>query len=145
MRRWFKRPWFWLAVAASTALIGLLCSTAGPFRSVSGRGELASEANARLWNCLVLADATDVWYISTYRFTRVECTLERESFEAWCRQLGWRLGPIEGNKPVYLSTQRDGLRTIRRGLQFDALNGALGFTGWYDPEARRAYVTYSGG
>ena len=114
-RGWRKQAPALLGVVASAAFIGLLCSTSGPFRSVSGRGVSAREANARLWNCPVPVAATDVWYTSAYRGTTVECTLGREEFEAWCRQEQWHPEPIEPGEPLYVSSPRDGLRSIDFG------------------------------
>ncbi len=145
-RRGRKRAGILLAGAAVAAFAGLLLSSSGPFRSVSGRASSASEANARLWNCHVPPDATDVWFISSYRFTRVECTLKPESFEDWCHRRGWRPTPIDesASVPEWVTSQRDGMKTITRGHRFNAMNGDRGYTGLYDAEGQRAYVTYSG-
>jgi hypothetical protein len=141
---WQDRAHFLVPAIALAAFVGLLCSTAGPFRSVSGRGSSAREANAWLWNCFVPADATDVWYTSSYRFTRVECSLTRESFEAWCRLRGWRPGPIEGVEAVQVFSECGGVWEIRRGLSFRNTHSEVGFHGYYDADQRRAYVVYSG-
>lgn len=145
MTRWRgRRACIAVGAVALAAFVGLLCSTYGPFRAVTGRGVSAGEANARLWNCFVPAEATDVWYESSYRATRVECTVTRESFEAWCRRMNWRPEAIERDDAYLLFSQRDGFREITRGLSFRNRRGDVGFWGCYDDDRRRAYVTYSG-
>jgi hypothetical protein len=77
-----------IIVGLFLAFLFLLTSTSDPFQSVTGQGVSAKEANARLWNCLVPDDATDVWYASSYSFTRVECSIDPESFRLWCERKG---------------------------------------------------------
>lgn len=146
MRRpWYRRAVMFLVFIAASAFVALLFSTSGPFRSVEGRGVSASEANARLWNCLVPDSAVDVWYTSAFRGTRVECTLTQTDFLVWRRQRGWKPEPIKPGGLTPWSTLRDGVRRINQGLQFNHGDGDLGFVGCHDAENGRAYVSYSGG
>lgn len=132
-------------VGLAAGFVGLLLSTCGPFRSVSGRAVSAAEANSRLWHGHVPEDATDVWFTSGYRGTQVECTLTPESFRAWCEYRGWSPFPIGEGEPVYKYSERDGVVTISRGLRFCDMEGDVGHSGLYDEATGRAYVTYSGG
>ena len=144
--RWgWRHAGLMTAIGSAAAFVALLSSTAGPFRAVSGRASSAREANARLWNCHVPDDATDVWYRSAYRATQVECTLNAASFESWCRRRGWRPVPIAGREPAFAYSQRVGEQVIVRGSRFDEKQGDLGFYGLYDAARQRAYVNYSGG
>lgn len=97
-----------LATAALAAFVLLLFSTSGPFRSVSGQGVTASEANARLWHGHLPTGATDVWFTSGYRGTRLECTIEPADFFAWCQRGNWEPSPITADSPIYTHSKRDG-------------------------------------
>jgi len=133
------------AIAAALGFALLLCSTAGPFRAVTGQGVTAAEANARLWNCLVPDSATDVWYTSAYRATQIECRLYPTTFMEWCQRMKWRPIPITA-EPYYCYSEKDKATVvITVGVYFNALNGDLGYYGVYDAKKQRAYVTYSGG
>ncbi len=134
-----------LLLIGALAFLALLCSTAGPFRSVEGQGVTAQEANARLWNCFVPDDATDVWYTSSYSFTRVECTIEPESFRLWCERQGWRLEPIVEGKPWAAYPFRGDPILLESGFHFNDRKGKhiLGCSGRYDSRNKRAYVNYT--
>lgn len=135
-----------LFVVAMTSFVLLLSSTAGPFRAVSGQAVTAEQANAQLWNCFVPNGATDVWYTSGYRGTRIECTLAPASFAAWCRERAWTTHSINHDSPrSYYSEKAQDAVSVGNGLYFDAKKGDVGYYGVYDADAQRAYVTYSGG
>jgi hypothetical protein len=138
-------PWRLLVVGAPVAVIALLCSTAGPFRMVSGRGVSARVANGRLWNCPVPDDATDVWFTSSYRGTRLECSIKPESFRVWSGRNGRNLSPIPESEPACVASQRGVTQMISRGFRFNEARGDLGYRGLYDTQEKRAYVNYSGG
>jgi hypothetical protein len=134
-----------LAVVGVVAAAFVMASPWGPFVRVEGRGVPAREANARLWHCRVPDGATDVWYESGYRGTRVECLLSVEEFRAWCAREGWRPMPIAEGEPFLQVSEREGVIEVRRGLRFEALRGDAGHLGVYDEERRRAFVSFSGG
>jgi len=139
------RPLVWvvLSVILLAASILLLCSTEGPFRFVNGEGVGAAAANARLWNCHVPDDATDVWYKSGYRATFVECFLGPESFKQWCHKRGWRVMPIDEKEPQHVFSRRyDSPILVSKGLYFAETE--RGYFGVYDEEKQWAYVQYSG-
>jgi hypothetical protein len=131
-------------LVALTAFVLLLCSTAGPFRAVTGQGVSAKEANARLWNCLVPDDATDVWYLSSYSNTQVECRIEPESFRLWSERMGWQLQPILEGEPATKWQMKGDRVSIESGLWFDErVKPTLGFFGVYDSRNKRAYVNFT--
>lgn len=130
-------------LVAPLAFGALLFSDCGPIRSVTRSGVSAEVANDNLWNCLVPQDASDVWFVSAYRSTKVECTLPKKSFVEWCEKNGWNLSQVDSEVPKY--SLRDGPITIRKGLRFSDFDGDLGFGGLYDEDHERAYVVYTGG
>jgi hypothetical protein len=134
-------------VVAATACAGLLCSTAGPFRFVSGQGVSADEANQMLWTNFVPASATDIWFTSGYFATTIDCKLDLTEFQAWCQRKGWNLTPIVAGQPkaLYLDRLGDAV-LIESGFEFNAKYGAAGRgnAGLYDSRAGRAYVFYAG-
>lgn len=125
----------------------LLASPWGPFRASIGKGVSAKEANARLWTCQVPPEARDVWFISSYRATQVECSLEREVFQAWLQNRGWRPHAIDVGKPIVLISLRDPttIVEVRNGISFRHMEEDSGFSGVYDVQRKRAYVQHSGG
>ena len=125
------------------AFVVWMCSTAGPFRSVSGQGVSAAEANRKLWTNRVPASATDVWFVSSYKATRIDCKLDRDEFLAWCRAKGWKPNPIIETNGTYLERLNDAV-LIDDGLEFNARERGRGSSGIYDDLAGRAYIFYAG-
>lgn len=131
----------------AVGFVALLCSTAGPFRFVSGQGVSADEANKMLWTNFVPSSATDVWFASGYFATRIDCKVDPADFQAWCQRRGWHLTPIVAGQPRALYVDRLGdVVLIESGFEFDAKYGGAGRgnTGVYDSKAGRAFVFYSG-
>jgi hypothetical protein len=135
----------------SLVLLGFIFSlftTAGPFRSTRANGLNAREANKKLWHGDLPVEATDVWLVSSYRATVVECTLDEDGFLAWCRCRGWRLTTITSGLGHSIWSMRDGAPTpiIEDGYEFnERAGGDVGFFGFYDRTNKRAYVTYTCG
>lgn len=133
---------------AIVAFVTVLFTTAGPFKSTRANGVGGRDANQKLWHCHLPAEATDVWLVSAYRATTVECTLEEDAFLAWSRYCGWRLTPITSDDGCRNWSLRSNTHTpiIEDGFKFDVRSGGeLGCFGIYDRKHRRAYVNYTGG
>jgi len=119
------------------------------FQVERGEGVSASQANRRLWNCLVPDDATDVWFSSAYRGTIVECTLPEQSFQEWCIK--------HGGKPTQITTAEERFVFSRKLEESVLINDGLYFMnaiktspdiwhrGVYDRTNNRAYFDFSGG
>ena len=135
-----------IVLCGIVVFVGLLFTIAGPFRAVTGRGVNAAEANSLLWNCHVPDEAENVWFLSGYRGTRVECELPRNAFDAWCESHGWIPTAIAEHTPACRHSMRnDGPVDIRRGLKFEHMTGDVGYHGAYDIDTKTAYVSFSGG
>lgn len=126
---------------AAVGFVLLLFSTAGPFRSVSGEGVTADEANRMLWIRPTPASASDVWFTSAYKATKVDCRLDEDDFLDWCRERGWHPIPIaKGHeKGVYLDRVRDAV-LVGKGLYFSDRRGDVECSGIYDANEQRVYL-----
>ncbi len=93
--------------------------------------------------------ATDVWYVSSYRATRVEFDIDKPAFLDWCREQDWLPVPIRAEHPTtWYSDRKQDTIAITSGVRFATRNQQkpdLGFSGVYDAAAERAYVLYTGG
>jgi hypothetical protein len=100
-----------------------------------------------LWHNRVPENATDVWFISAYMSTRIDCKLDQDEFLAWCHRRGWEPTPIDTAQPKYMHSDRLGdVIKIESGFVFDAIydSAGRGNTGLYDAKSGRAYVLYRG-
>ena len=125
-----------VAIAVIAGFVLYLFSTSGPFRSVSGEGVSAAQANQRLWIRPIPESATDVWFTSSYRASNVDCKMDQDTFLKWCRESGWQAVSISEGQPRRLYSYRLGDPVlIETGFFFDAKDpkrGDVGSVGTYD-------------
>lgn len=130
------------AVAILVACTTFLCSPSSPLVSVTGRRETAAQANRNLWSCHVPPGASDVWYVTGFRATRVDCTMDEATFLGWCENRGWHASRIAAGERIYLYSERlKNAVTITAGLKFSVrFSQRSNCEGFYDALTHRAYV-----
>jgi hypothetical protein len=147
-----KRGNWWYGIGCLVAFVAtiggcvlLLSSKYGPFVLTVGEGVTATEASRQLWHCFVPPSASDVWFESGYRVTRLECALDEEAFLGWCKSRDWTPLAISANEPKFVfSKRKNDPVAVTVGWRFDTTGPGDGawHVGTYDAGEHRAYIEF---
>jgi hypothetical protein len=116
------------------------------FATTRGRAVTAAQANRRLWNCSVPLTATDVWFQTSYRSTKVDFKTDEQSFREWCSINRWKLQPVASVFHHGVTAQNGEAVNVSSGLFFketSQANPAIQCYGVYDAATSRAFLIFN--